>query len=173
MATPTLVSLEAYLASSFDPDVEYIDGELRERPVVFSRHGLLQSLISIWFGKHEDEWSVRVAVEVRTRVSPTRVRLPDVIIDHARKWPETLVEPPLIVIEILAPADSYSHTQTLARDYVNMGIQNVWLIDPETRTGRICKESVWIEAKRLEVENSPIYLDLDELFSRLDRYDNA
>lgn len=173
MATPTVVSIDDYLGSSFHLDVEYIDGELKERPVVFSMHGLPQSLTCIWFGKHEDDWRVRVAVEVRTRVSTSRVRLPDVVVDNARKWPETLVEPPLIVIEILSPNDSYAETQRLAKDYLAMGVENIWLIEPETRTGRICKESVWIETMRFQVENSPIYLDLSDIFARLDRYDTA
>ena len=47
MATPTIVSIDEYLGSSFHPDVESIDGQLKERPVVFSAHGLLPSLISI------------------------------------------------------------------------------------------------------------------------------
>lgn len=59
MATPTIVSIDDYLGRSFDPDVEYIDGELKERPVDFSIHDLLQSLISIWFGKHEEEFQVK------------------------------------------------------------------------------------------------------------------
>ena len=61
--------------------------------MVFSVHGRLLSLISTWFGIHEDEWSVLVAVEVRTRATPTRVRLPDVDIDYAGNRPATLVKP--------------------------------------------------------------------------------
>ena len=174
MAATTLVSLDDYLHnSSYHPDVEYVDGELKERPVVFSVHGRLQSLISTWFGMHEDEWGVLVAVEVRTLVAPTRVRLPDVVIDHAGEWPQTLVKPPLIVIEILSPNDSYSETQRLAQDYVDMGIENIWLIDPETRTGRVCSNNIWTATSSFRVDGTSIYLDLTALFSRLDRYNKS
>ncbi len=172
MATTTLISIDEYLGNySFDPDVEYIDGELKERAMVFSAHGLIQSLLSGWFFSHEDEWKVRAGVEIRTRVSPTRVRLPDVIVDRAFKWPSVLTEPPLILIEILSPYDSYTGTQRLATDYQDMGVPNIWLIDPETKTGRVCEGPIWKQVRRFEVDGRGIYLDLDWLFERLERYD--
>jgi Uma2 family endonuclease len=172
VATTTLISIDDYLGNTrLNPDVEYIDGELKERPVAFTPHGLVQSLLSGWFFSHEDEWLIRAAVEVRTRVSPTRVRLPDVVVDRAYKWPAVLTEPPLIVIEVLSPYDSYAETQRLAGDYQNMGVPNIWLIDPETRTGRVCEGAVWRETRRFEVEGRGIYLELDWLFERPDRYD--
>ena len=176
MAATTLVSIDEYLRKTYQPDVEYVDGELKERPMVKRVHGRLQSLISMWFGSHEDEWGIEVAVEVRTRVSVSRVRLPDVVVDYAGHRPETLVDAPLIVIEILSPGDSYIETQRLALDYQSMGIQNIWLIDPESRTGRVCQGPVagrgmrdaWIGVQRFTVAGTNIYLDLDALFARLD-----
>ncbi len=162
------VSIDEYLSKSYRPDVEYIDGVLKERPVVTKAHGRLQSLISIWFGNHEETWPIEVAVEVRTRVSTERVRLPDVVIYKPGVKTQFLIEPPLIVIEILSPDDSYTETQRLALDYQNMGVQNIWLIDPETRTGKICQGENWIGVRRFEVPDTPIYMDLDELFARLD-----
>jgi Uma2 family endonuclease len=173
VATTSLLSIDEYLHTSYRPDVEFIDGELKERPVVMYVHGEIQSAISMWFGNHKKEWSVVVAVEARTRVSPTRVRLPDVIVDHLVNGPRrrregTANDPPLIVIEVLSERDTYAETQRLARDYQQMGIQNIWLIEPETRTGRFCKENAWIETRRFEAAGTPIYLDLDWLFSQLD-----
>ena len=37
MSSTTLVSVQAYLATSFDPDREYIDGEIQERNLGSSR----------------------------------------------------------------------------------------------------------------------------------------
>lgn len=99
-----------------------------------------------------------------------RVRL-DVIVDRACKRPSVLIEPPLIVIEILSPSDSCTSTQKLATDYENMGVPNIWLIDPETKPGRICEGPIWKEVKRLEVGGRDIYLALDWLFDRLEPYD--
>ncbi len=43
MATTTLLSLDEYLKTAYERDVEFVDGGLRERPVVLSAHGLLMS----------------------------------------------------------------------------------------------------------------------------------
>ncbi len=168
MAAHTItVSIDEYLHDySYNPDVEYIDGELRERAGGSSIHGRSQALLSMWFGQHVG-WKVEAAVGVRTRVSPARVRLPDVVVDTAGRWPETLVTPPLLVIEILSPGDSYTETQRLAQDYRTMGIPNIWLLDPATRTARVCEGDAWIEKTRLEVAGTEIYLEADKLFAKL------
>jgi Uma2 family endonuclease len=172
VSSPALsfVSIEEYLRTSYDPDVEYVDGSLREKPVVFSAHGSIQSLLCSWFGQHEEEWQIRVGVEVRMRVAPERVRLPDVTVDHMRFWPETLVEPPLLVIEVLSPSDTYTETKRKIGDYLDMGIKTVWVIDPETRKGEICGEGPQVEVTRLTVAGSPVYVDLEAIFARLDKY---
>jgi hypothetical protein len=49
-----------------------------------------------------------------------------------------------------------------------MGIQGVWIIDPKTRTGRMCVGQAWTAAGRLDVPATPIYVDLPEIFRYLD-----
>lgn len=78
-----------------------------------------------------------------------------------------IFEPPLLVIEILSPDDSYSDTQERAQDYRAMGVETVWIIDPKTRTGRACSGSDWIEASRLEVKGTLLYVNLPEIFGQL------
>lgn len=164
------VSMEEYLRTSFSPDSEYIDGYLKEKPVVMSVHGTLESLLSFWFYQHEEEWQIRVGVEVPTQVTPDRIRLPDVVVDHARFWPQTLVDPPLLVIEVLAPSDAEAETKNRIRDYLTMGIQTIWVIDPETRTAEIWGETQKLAATRLTVAGSQVYVELETIFARLDKY---
>jgi Uma2 family endonuclease len=78
-----------------------------------------------------------------------------------------LVAPPLLVIEILSPDDSYSDTQERAQDYRAMGVETVWIIDPKTRTGRMCLGAEWVESSRLEVRGTPLFVSLDDIFSQL------
>lgn len=170
MATTALTSIDEYLKTDYEPDFEFVDGELKERSVVFSTHGLLQLKIGSWFEQHEEEWGVRAGVEVRTRVAPTRVRLPDVVVDHARYWPDVLVTPPMVAIEILSPSDTYGHVQEVVQDYRKMGIANIWVLDPDARTAHAAQSTPWVSATRLCIENSPIYLDVSALFSWIDRY---
>ena len=49
-----------------------------------------------------------------------------------------------------------------------MGAQAIWIIDPETRTGRMCIGASWTAAARLEVPGTPIFVDLPSLFAGLD-----
>jgi Uma2 family endonuclease len=166
----TFVPIEQYLRTSYRPDVEYIDGYLREKPGVMSVNGRLQSLLSHWFVSHEEEWQVMVGVEIRMRIDASRVRLPDVIVDHARFWPETLVEPPLLLIEILSPSDTYGEMRRRIQDYLTMGGKTVWVIDPETRKGEVHGVRMEADATRLTVAGTPIYVDLAEIFARLDKH---
>jgi hypothetical protein len=101
------------------------------------------------------------------------VRLPDIVVDPSRQWPEVLVDPPLIVIEVLSPNDPYAEVQRLVQDYLDMGMKNIWLIDTETQSGRVCNGIEWTAVKRFEIPGRAIYLDLEEQFERLHRYDST
>jgi Uma2 family endonuclease len=81
--------------------------------------------------------------------------------------PDVLTEPPLLVIEILSPDDTYSDTQERARDYRAMGVETVWIIDPRTRSGRMCRGAEWLESSRLEARGSALYVDLPHIFSQI------
>ena len=164
----TIVSIDEYSRSGYHPDREYVDGELKERPVVQSVHGLFQVILASWFMTHKREWGVKAGVEMRTRVSPTRVRLPDVVVLGLGSYPQILVDPPMIVIEILSPDDSYVETKRLALDYRAMGVKNIWLFDPETRTAEMWTGDAWAPASRLLVADTPIYVDVAEMFAELD-----
>ena len=163
----TGVSIEEYNRTSYHPDLEYLDGELKERPVVQTVHGLLQVLLASWFLNHKQEWRVKAGVEIRTQVTKDRVRLPDVVVLARGVYPQTLIDPPLIVIEILSPDDSYVETKRLALDYHAMGIKNIWLFDPETRTAEMWTGSGWLAAERLSVDDSPVYVDVPAIFAEL------
>ena len=136
MSTVTTgISIEQYLKTSYTPDVEYIDGQLKEKPAVGLPRGELQALLSQWFGNHRKEWGVRVAVETRTHVQQTKYRLPDVVvIDQAERSKSTLEVPPLIAIEVLSPDNSYRDLRERAQDLHSMGTPNVWLIDSEEQS---------------------------------------
>jgi Uma2 family endonuclease len=87
-----------------------------------------------------------------------------------RLGPQTdvLAEPPVLIVEILSPDDTYSDTQKRADDYQRMGVETIWIIDPATRTARVCSGRTWVEATRLEVEGTSIYVELANLFESLD-----
>ncbi len=166
---PVAVSLAEYMNTSYRPDREYVDGEVLERNVGKNEHSRLQILLGSWFVRFEDEWNVAAFTEQRVQVSATRVRIPDVLLVPLAPHPDVFVDPPILVVEILSPDDSYAETQRRADDYFKMGVETVWIIDPVNRTGRVCVGKAWIESETLRVPGTEIWVSLPEIFSRLDR----
>jgi Uma2 family endonuclease len=169
MASAVQIPVEEYLNTSYRPDCEYIDGEVRERNVGKWEHSRIQALLAAWFTVREREWGILTATEQRVRVSQSRVRIPDVVVVRDEEQPDVTIEAPLLVVEILSPDDTYSDTEERAEDYFRMGVLTVWIIDPKTRTGKMCTRNAWIPASRLEVSGTPLYVDLLEIFAALDR----
>jgi Uma2 family endonuclease len=168
MATASqIVELSEYLDTIYHPDCDYIDGELRERNVGKREHARIQWLLALWLGNHETEWNITGGTEQRMQVSRTRVRIADLSVMRPGVLPDILVDPPLLVIEILSPDDTYSDLQERCQDYRTMGVETIWIIDPKTRTGRMCLGLQWLEAARLEVPGTPIHVILEDLFRQL------
>lgn len=167
MATALRIPLNEYLGISYRPDREYVDGEIRERNVGKWEHARVQWLLAAWFFAHEKQWGITGSTEQRVRVSENRVRVPDLVVLTAGVQPDVLTDPPLLVIEILSPDDSYSDTQERAQDYREMGVEMVWIIDPRMRTGRMCSGTEWVESSRLEVKGTPLYVHLPDIFNQL------
>ena len=173
METATPVSLETYLTTSYEPDVDYVDGALEERNVGEYDHNIAQRAILIWFYMHEKEWRVRAIQEQRTKVASTRVRIPDVSV-FSRDIPieQVFTRPQLIAIEVLSPEDRHSRIDERLRNFASFGVPHLWVVDPATRVGWDCSDGNWVRRERLEVSASPIYLSLPELFAKIDE-DNA
>jgi hypothetical protein len=55
-------------------------------------------------------------------------------------------------------------------DFLKMGVENLWLLDPIERSACIYTRAglTLAETTRLTIPGSPIYLDLPEIFSALD-----
>ena len=169
MGTPTQISVEEYLHTSYRPDREYIDGEIWERNVGKWEHARVQSLLAIWFGANEPAWQVMVSTEQRVQVSSSKIRVPDLVVVTAGPQPDILQNPPILIVEILSPSDTYSDLEERTHDYMSMGVETVWIVDPQTRTGRMCMGDVWKIGNRLEVPGTRIHVDLPRIFEFLDK----
>lgn len=170
MAATTQIGLSEYLQTTYRPDQEYVDGELRERNVGKTEHARVQALLTMWFGAHEKDWQVLVTTEQRVRVGADRVRIPDVTLVRPGALSEDILSaPPLCVIEILSPDDTYSRTWEKAQDYRKMGIENIWLIDPGTRSGQASTSHGWRDTLEFDILGTEIRLNLVDIFHRLDQ----
>ena len=132
MATIAPVPLEVYLRSSYEPDAEYVDGEIEERPLGEHDHAAWQMAILLWFSRHQDEWNIEVLPEMRVQVSDTRFRVPDVaILDFNNPVEQIVARTPIAVFEVLSPEDTVQKLRRKLDDYAKMGIPQIWVIDPE------------------------------------------
>jgi Uma2 family endonuclease len=173
MATTTQIALETYLTTSYEPDVDYVDGVLEDRHVGEYDHNMVQRAILFWFYRHEREWRIRSIQEQRTRVASTKVRIPDVcVFSRDVSVEQVFTKPQLIAIEVLSPEDRHSRIDARMNNFRSFGVPNLWVVEPETRSGWDLSDGNWVRKERFEVANSPIYLSLAELFAKIDE-DNA
>ena len=165
------VSMEEYLNTSYEGAVEYVDGELKEKGVTGHAHGQVQGLLFMWFHQHRKEWGISVSVETHTRVAPTRFRLPDVVVLRRGTAPKhTIVNAPILAVEVLSPSDRRADLKERAEDLIAMGTADVWLIDPELRTASVWAGNEWrpTAERRLQSSATDAYIDLHWLWAELD-----
>ncbi len=70
MASTTLLPVSSYLAETWHPDREYIDGELLERNAGRVDHARIQAIITGFLYRIEAEAGISVLTEVRVQVNP-------------------------------------------------------------------------------------------------------
>lgn len=167
-----LVTVEEYLHTTYRPDCDYVDGRVEERNLGEHDHGLLQAFLSALFTNNRNAWQVRTVTEVRTQVKGARFRVPDVSVLRADAPREPIIRhPQLIAIEILSPEDRLNRLQEKVDDYLEFGVENIWIIDPETRRAWTAdREGLHqVQTGELTVPGTPIWVVLGELFAELDR----
>jgi Uma2 family endonuclease len=131
MAVETLVSVEEYLNTSYSPDMEYVDGVLVEINVGEWDHGMVQS--NIIFELRRKYPNIKVVPELRSKVTGTRYRLPDVCVTLRNPHTRVLMEAPFIAIEILSEEDRVSRLIEKLKEYAAMGVPNIWVFDPRLK----------------------------------------
>jgi len=173
MATNVLVPVSEYLQTSYSPDCDYVDGEVQERNLGEVEHADLQSQLLELLRMPSAKVYVRATTELRVQVKETRFRVPDICVRRASAHKERIVRlAPLLCIEVLSPEDRMSRTLEKVRDYLEMGVPEVWVFDPETRSVLICKGATAVTqtAGELRIPETPVALSLADIFSALDDY---
>jgi Uma2 family endonuclease len=167
-----LLTVEEYLRTSYRPDVDFVDDHIEERNLGEFDHGTLQAVITEILRRHRKEWKIRVALDTRMRVSPSRVRVPDVSIAAVTTPKEQVLHAvPMLCIEVLSPEDRLRKMRTRAEDYFAMGVPAVWIFDPRRRNVTICLPGGVVSKQKtgvLTLPGTPVAVDLEEIFSALD-----
>ena len=165
MSTKTLVSLEEYLASSYEPDCDYVDGHIEERNLGEKPHGRLQGRLIVILTPLLPS-GIEVIPELRVQVGANRFRVPDVCVAEYSDEP-IVTKPPLLCIEVLSPEDRVNRLKRKIDDYLKMGVPNVWVLDPATKQAYVATPAEGfheVKSGVLRTENPPLEVLLSELF---------
>lgn len=156
------------MASSYDPDCDYVDGQIEERNVGEWEHADLQLTIGTYLRVQYKASGIRVVTELRIRVKPTRFRIPDLVVYLEHPGERVPSKPPFLCIEILSPEDRMSRIEARINDYLAMGVPYVWMLDPETRQAYTATPAEGLREVKtgvLRTENPALELPLDQMFA--------
>jgi Uma2 family endonuclease len=85
-------------------------------------------------------------------------------------WERILTHPPLIAIEIMSPEDTIRRVSAKAVEYVDFGVEHVWVIDASARVAYKGTSSglELVRCGELTVPDSTILVKIADLFEKLD-----
>lgn len=167
MKIEALVPVEEYLRTSYDPDCDYVDGEVVERNLGERDHSSMQRELVFFFRARRDTWRTFVFPEQRVQVSAKRFRVPDVCV-YVGEEPQDQIfrTPPFICIEVLSPEDRWERMQQRIDDYLRFGVPYVFVLNPrDKRAWAYTKDgSTEIRDGGLRTENPALTVPLVEIF---------
>lgn len=126
-----VISVEEYLNTTYDPDLEFVDGVLVERNVGDWSDALIQS--NVLFALRRKYPHLKVVAELRSSVTGARFRLPDVCVVLHPPSTRYLLDAAFLVVEVLSEGDEMSSVIEKLKEYAEKGVPNIWLIDPRPR----------------------------------------
>lgn len=151
MSTATLITAEAFAEMSFEGSAELVRGEIIEMPLAGAQHGKVAMnaafALESW-ARSSDDFDVIVNDPgVVTERGPDTVRGPDVcVIRRSRLAGDQLPKgfftvPPDLVVEVRSPSDRWKDLIGKAGEYLECGVLEVWVIDPDSRRVHIYRSN--------------------------------
>lgn len=122
------VSLEEYLSTSYDPDMEFVDGSLVERNIGEWSHSRVQGNVLVALRTRHPH--LEAVVALRSQTAATRYRIPDVSVLLAPPSTDYLLDAAFLVVEVLSEDNVMSVVLAKLKEYAAKGVPNIWLIDP-------------------------------------------
>lgn len=168
----TAISLDEYLHSVWEPDREYVNGEVLERNMGEKDHGAWQAALVALLRAWRQSANIQVIPELRVRTMPRQYRVPDVVVlDRNAPDEQVITHAPLLCVEILSPEDRIGRIEDKIDEYLRMGVRAVWVIDPRRKIGYQCEGASlrdWKAAETLVVPGTAIALAMQAILADLD-----
>jgi Uma2 family endonuclease len=163
---------------------ELVRGEVKERMPA----GLIHGLLAMRLGRRIDTVAserrrgITVAAETGFRLRTAwgeSVRAPDVAFIRTERLPSPLPQTfadlaPDLVVEIASPNDAYTELRDKVDEWLQAGVQVVWVVDPQRHTVEVFQANAPIRVLREgdTLTGDPVLPDfqlpLSELFAELD-----
>jgi Uma2 family endonuclease len=175
--TIPIVSADEYLNSGYHPDMEYVEGVLVERDVPTIAHSLLQLILGEYFRRYRKQFRFAALSDARTQiVERARYRIPELMLCPVPLPPGKIVNSiPWAVIEILSPDDRLSEQLARFRDYKQVGVRQIVLLNPEELIAyRFDENGSLIETRftSLDLPSGSLPFDTEALFRQLEEERN-
>ncbi len=140
MSSKLLMDVEEYLRTSFDDaDCEYLDGEIVERNMGEISHSQIQRILGVIFERLRQKLGILALPEIRIQIHARRFRVADIAVwrdDNIGTGIPTV--PPFLAVEILSPEDRIVRMLPKIQEYLSIGVEYVWVIDPQDRSAAMC-----------------------------------
>jgi Uma2 family endonuclease len=169
-ATSPLVTLKRYLNTAYRPDRHIVDGETQRRNAGEFGHSRTMCIVAYLLSIHKDDCNTITLIAPRIQISESRIRVADLCVLRASCPDADIIQiPPLLCVEILSPKDRLSRTIQVMEDYLLMGVENLWVIDPRERIAyTYTPEGLFkVHSGQLTIPNTPIHVDLSTIFAKL------
>lgn len=148
----------------------------RAKPMPSLNHGIVQAnIIGLFFLHYRTVF--RVVSELSTKLDDQK-RVPDIAIYarenmavHFKPRADQIstTEPPLCVVEILSPTQSFSELVVKSARYFENKVQSYWLVLPEVQTIYVFSEvdeyEVFVKKGKMLDAKLDVSLDLEAIFS--------
>ncbi|MGB9145108.1 MAG: Uma2 family endonuclease [Acidobacteriaceae bacterium] len=167
----TVISVDQYLHGIWEPDREYVNGEVVERQKREKDHGAWQGALVRLLSGWRQSAGIQVIPELRVRTMAEQYRVPDVVVlDRNAPDEQVITHAPLLCVEILSPEDRITRMEDKIDEYFRMGVRGVWVMDPRRKIGYQCEGASvrdWKAVETLTIPGTPVTLTMQAILADL------
>ncbi len=136
--TSAPVSLEEYFDTSYEPECEYVAGELLPKALATTAHGALQARLGYLRYRYEEAGLCRAYLSLSLQVRERVIYIPDAcLLSPDNKEHGIVSTPPLLCIEVLSPSDRFGYMMKKLDELFCWGVPACWILDPEDKKASV------------------------------------
>lgn len=154
LSETNLITGENLLAMGDIGPCELIDGRIVAMTPTGAKHAMVEMNLTRYIGNFVANgklgWVMCGEVGIYTRRSPDRIRAADIAFISKERLlegpPRGFLEvAPELVVEIISPGDRWQDVRQKLEEYFSIGVQWVWIVEPEQRVVLVYRSSTQID----------------------------